>query len=198
MKITEMSLPLAQELMKWWVDTGEARVDEAKNPDVMYRMLFQDGAMTQFYTIPGVLFILTSINTGASGILYEMGVLNEEYDAKEAKNELISIVREYDLNRLTFACPSCVTAYSGKLKALGFKFEGRMKFAATYNGKLSDIDLYGFYSIKPAKRRRRGRRGKQESAFQSDHRPGNLAVEQDSSHGEETRRGDSEGELLAG
>ena len=198
MKLKEMSLPLAQELMKWWVDTGNARVDEAKNPDVMYRMLFEDGANTQFYSIPGVLLILTNIKPGSSGVLYEMGVLDEEYDGKEAKNALINIVREYSLKRLTFACPSCVNAYSGKLKALGFKFEGRMKFAATYNGKLADIDIYGFYSIKPAKRRRRGRRGKQESAIQGNNRPSDLTVGQDSSHGEETRGGSPEGELLAG
>ena len=157
MKITEMNLDLAKKLMNWWIETGDARVDEAKDPDMLYNSFFDNG-VTQFYTVPGALLMATNINPTAGAILYELGLLGESYDVVEVKNELISIVREYDLKRLTFACPSCVNAYSNILKPLGFKFEGRMKFAGTYNGKLCDIDLYGFYSVKPAKRRRRGRR----------------------------------------
>ena len=152
-----MNLDLAKKLMNWWIETGDARVDEAKDPDMLYNSFFDNG-LTQFYCVPEALLMVTNINKGSSGILYELGILEGKYDVKELKDELISVVREYDLKRLTFACPSCVNAYSNILKPLGFKFEGRMKFAGTYNGKLCDIDLYGFYSVKPAKRRRRGRR----------------------------------------
>lgn len=165
MKLTEMTLELAQDLMKWWMETEDSRIDEMKNPDVLYNMFF-DGGQSQFYLIDDLLFIVTNINPGRSAVVYELGILGNDYNQKEAKDELIKIVRDYDLKRLTFACSSCVNAFAAKLKPLGFKYEGRMRHAAIYNGKLTDIDLYGFYSVKPSKRRRRGRRAKQESTLE--------------------------------
>lgn len=190
-----MNLELAQEIMNWWAETEDSRVDEAKNPDVLYNALF-DGGKSQFYKIPGLLFIVTNITPEKSAVIYDIGIVQDKYDSKEAKNELISIVREYGLKRLTFASPSCVTQFAARLKALGFNYEGRMKHAAIYNGKLADIDLYGFYSVKPANRRRRGRRnGRKESSFKVTN--GASSGGSDSLYGEKKRSPDLEGEVRA-
>lgn len=159
MKIQEMNLELANQLMSWWIETGDCRSDEMKDPDFLYNLLFNDGGKSQFYAIPGVLFILSHIVPGSSGVVFEMG-LQSIFDAKEAKKQLIEMVREYDLKRLTFLTPSPITALSPTLKTIGFKYEGRMRHACMYNGKLADVDIFGFYSVKPNKRRRRGRRDK--------------------------------------
>lgn len=189
-----MNLELAQNLLNWWIETGNHRIDEMKDPEVMWSLMFEDPSKPPFYSVSNVLFIVTNIVPGRSAVLYELGILDGDYDPKEVKRELINIVKEYELKRLTFASSSCVTGFAPKLKELGFKYEGRMKFAAYYNGKISDIDLYGFYSIKPAKRRRRGRRdGRKESTIQSNSRPSDSSVEQDSKNNEEARSGNSGG-----
>lgn len=165
MKIQEMNLELAQGLMNTWIETGDCRSDEMKDPDMLYNMLFNDGGKSQFYMIPGVVFILSHIIPGSSGVLFEMG-MQGIFDQKEAKKQLIEMVREYELKRLTFLTPSPITALSPVLKSIGFKYEGRMRHACMYNGKLSDVDIFGFYSVKPSKRRRRGRRGNKENSSQ--------------------------------
>jgi hypothetical protein len=168
MKLTEMNLTLAQDLMNWWIDTSDERFDSWKNPDVLYNALFNDGGKAQFYQIPGVFIIATDIIPGNDANLFQMGLLGQ-YDASEAKNELINIAREYKLNRLTFTAPSAVNAFLPALKSIGFKHEGRLRYAGVYNGQTSDVDIFGFYSIKPEKhRKRRGRRnGRQKGSLKN-------------------------------
>ena len=191
MKLTEMNLELAQNLMNWWIETGDSRIDEFKNPDLLYSLMFQDGGKSQFYAIPELLLIVNSIVAGKNAVIYEIGILGDGYDTREAKRELIEIVKEYNLKRLTFICPSPVTLFSTKLKDLGFKYEGRMRHAAIYNGKLCDVDIFGFYSVKPQSRRRRGRRKK--DSFKDYNGAG--IRQPDTLHGEETRSRDLEREL---
>lgn len=186
MKLTEMNLDLASHLMYWWVETSTTRYDALKDPDVLFNTMFNDGGKSNFYLIPGLLFIVTDVIPGAVGTIYEAGLLTDKYNKAEAKQELISIVREYSLNRLSYMSPSPVTALSSALKNIGFKYEGRLKYSCIYNGLLADMDLYGFYSVMPEKaRRRRGRRrdARKENALAN--RPSDFTVKQNGLHREE-------------
>ena len=187
-------MELAENLMSWWIEDGDSKSDNLKNPDFLYNLMFQDNGRSQFYLIEGLLFIVSNI-AGGSAIVLELGLAEGKYDPKAAKNELINIVREHELHRLSFGCPSAVTAFYPKLKELGFKREGRLKYACNYNGKLADVDLFGFYSIKPEKhRRRRGRRnGKQKGSFKNPNGSGTSGRRKNFSHGEAARSGGSEG-----
>jgi hypothetical protein len=193
MKLTEMNLKLAEELMSWWINTGITRHDNLKDPDVLFNTMFNDGGKSQFYALPGLLFIVTDILPGVTGTLYEVGALKKNYDPKEAKHELVGIVKEFSLNRLTYSCPSAVTGLSSAMKDMGLKYEGRVKYSCIYNGILGDTDLYGFYSIMPERaRRRRGRRNARKEAPIANG-TGNFAAEQDSFNGEEIRSRNPEG-----
>ena len=161
MKLTNMTLELAKNLMDQWIEEGDSRPDGQKDPDLLYHLLFEDGGKSQFYKTTNLLWILHEFQPAWGGGLFQLGMLTKDYDPKEGKKELISILREYEFKRLSFICPSPITAFAPKLREIGFKYEGRLKYSCVYNGKLADSDLYGFYSIKPeTKRRRRGRRAK--------------------------------------
>lgn len=87
-------------------------------------------------------------------------ILLGEPPVVKARKELKRLMEELGLDRVTSYVPAPAVNYVALLKNIGFKVEGKMRQAGTYNREPVDLIVCGFLPEykKGRKRRRRSRR----------------------------------------
>jgi len=168
MKIETMSMDLFRQLWDWW--DMESLSDDLKGHDPFKYMLCETEDIP-WYLVDNTVFVVYKIRPGWDA---EMLTLNlPRVDRVRGLQEINNIFREYDLQRITLPLPHPVRKTARAAHRLGFKMEGRLKDATTFEGIFQDLDLFGAHrreflegqiSQPVDKPRRRRRRRKTEEA----------------------------------
>jgi hypothetical protein len=181
-KITRLEEKAIKELTQQWEKNAKHMADADRPLENLAYLLSQDGGDSQWYVVgeTDVVFFIRNVTPGLSAVFYSLNL--EEAEPAAAKDEIRAIMREFDLRRLTYTIPTPIVSLARVAQRVGFWPEGRMKDAVLYDGKYTDLDLFGFYRAevedgkvsisgpaaidpgKPKKRRRRSRRKKKKVA----------------------------------
>ena len=141
MKLETMSLDLFQRLWRLWQQ--EAMSDEFRGPDPFQFMLCESDDVP-WYMVDGTVFVLHKIRPNWDAQLLSLNIHHAK--RKESREELGNIMDEYGLHHLVTSIPQPVRRTTRAFHRLGFKMEGRIRDATSFNGQLEDLDILG---IKP-------------------------------------------------
>jgi hypothetical protein len=146
MKLTaeHFTQEIYHELSQLWSNTDPERPDYERGIELLDHMLFDDGGASVWYVVPpsGV-FVLTDIKPGFGANFTPVALYT--VDAETAKAELRSVMREYDLRRLTAFAPAPILAGQRNLHQLGFVEEGRLRDGTTYDSSFTDMVVLGLH-----------------------------------------------------
>jgi hypothetical protein len=133
-----------EEILHLWNNTDPERPDGERGQELLEHMLFDDGGASVWYIVPpsGV-FAVTNLKPGFGANILPVALYT--VDAETAKAELRSVMREYDLRRLTAFVPSPILAVQRNLKQIGFTEEGRLRDGTTYDFGFTDLVVFGLH-----------------------------------------------------
>jgi len=185
MKLTELNDQDYSELARLWTNTDPERPDMERGIELLDYMLFDDGGASVWHIVPPTgVFVISSIVPGFAANFTPVALYT--VDAETAKAELRSVMREYDLRRLTAFVPAPIHAVRRNLSQIGFAEEGVMRDGTIYNSIYTDVVVMGLHRSeveheKPLptageaardigkKRRRRRRRSRRKKKAQTSH-----------------------------
>jgi hypothetical protein len=144
MKLTKLDQDTYLELSQLWENTDPERPDGERGAELLSHMLFDDGGASVWYVVPpsGV-FVLTNIQPGFGANITPVALYT--VDAETAKAELRSVMREYDLRRITAFVPAPILAVQKNLHQIGFAEEGRLRDGTTYDLDFTDLVVLGLH-----------------------------------------------------
>lgn len=144
MKLTELNQEMYEELKQLWTNTDPERPDMERGKELLDHMLFDDGGASIWYIVPpsGV-FIITNINPGFGANITPVALY--AVDAETAKAELRSVMREYDLRRITANVPAPIHAVLRNLKQIGFAEEGILRDGTVYDSVFTNAVILGLH-----------------------------------------------------
>lgn len=177
MKLEGYTHELLLDLERAWSACMPNMVDRQRTTDYLAWLLSQTDS--QWYQIGDHRAWLYVMNI-APGVSADMHALNldgwDAVDVPAVRQEILEIMREYNLHRLNVVIPAPVGKLHKALNMLGFTKEGRMRGQLIFNGRHTDAVIYGLMrsevehdEIKdvappPRKRRRRTRRSRRKGA----------------------------------
>jgi len=144
MKLTGLNQEIYEELLQLWSNTDPERPDMERGVRLLDHMLFDDGGASVWYVVPPTgVFIMTNIVPGFGANLTPVALYT--VDAETAKAELRSVMREYDLRRITATVPAPILAVQRNLHQIGFAEEGRLRDGTTYDADFTDAIVLGLH-----------------------------------------------------
>ena len=144
MKLTQINQEVYEELRQLWNNTDPERPDMERGRELLDHMLFDDGGASIWYIVPPTaVFIITNIVPGFGANITPVALYT--VDAETAKAELRSVMREYDLRRITASVPAPILAVQRNLHQLGFTEEGRLRDGTTYDSDFTDQVILGLH-----------------------------------------------------
>ena len=144
MKLTQLNQETYNELEQLWNKTDPERPDMERGKELLDHMLFDDGGASIWYVVPpsGV-FIITNIKPGFGANITPVALYT--VDAEAAKAELRSVMREYDLRRITAIVPAPIHAVLRNLKQIGFAEEGILRDGTVYDSVFTNSVIFGLH-----------------------------------------------------
>lgn len=144
MKLTKLDQDIFHELSQLWTNTDPERPDGERGTEILSHMLFDDGGASVWYIVPPTgVFVLTNVRPGYGANVTPVALYT--VDAETAKAELRSVMREFDLRRLTAFVPAPILAVQRNLSRMGFVEEGRLRDGTTYDQDFSDLVVLGLH-----------------------------------------------------
>ncbi len=144
MKLTQIDQEIYTELLQLWTNTDPERPDIERGKEVLDHMLFDDGGASVWYIVPPTgMFIITNIEPGIGANITPIALYT--VDAETAKAELRSVMREYDLRRITASIPAPIHSVQLNLLRIGFAREGALRDGTVYDKAFTDQVIFGLH-----------------------------------------------------
>ncbi len=144
MKLTQIDQEMYEELKQLWNNTDPERPDSERGVEILDHMLFNDGGASVWYIVPPTgVFIITNIIPGNGANITPVALYT--VDAETVKTELRSVMREYDLRRLTASVPAPIHSVQLNLLRIGFSREGALRDGTVYDTNFTDQIILGLH-----------------------------------------------------
>ena len=144
MKLTQLDQVTYEELERLWSNTDPERPDNERGRELLRHMLFDDGGASIWHIVPpsGV-FVITNLQSGLGEYITPVALYT--VDAETAKAELRSVMREYDLRRISAFVPAPIHSVQRNLVQIGFAQEGILRDGTVYDTAFTDQVIFGLH-----------------------------------------------------
>ena len=144
MKLTEATPEVLEKLESAWY-RAQKRMEDVDRPiEVLAHVLTQTDS--QWYQLKGydAWLYVRNIVPGRDASLHALNMDGKRaLDRDLIRRELLAIMREWDLRRLTAVLPAPVVDLKAILYWLGFEVEGRIRDACVFNQEFTDTEVFG-------------------------------------------------------